>query len=292
MNIRAASVSIVVLLLAIVIIAVAFTYTVVEGEVALKVSASNEVVQVNDAPGLHFALPLTERILKLDKRVVFHDYPEERYVTADGQVLRVDCFIAWQIVDASAFYKSTQGNVDVLQQGLGTSAHNALKDMMAKRSLKQAVAADRNESITELYNAVTTASAQYGVKLIDVRIHKIGLLESYNDAVYTGMRNSFRKGTATERAQGDADAREIRAQADRARVEMLAIANRDAAMIRGEGDAQAAAIYANAYRANAEFFSFYRSLQAYRESIGKPGDVLVISPDSDFFKYFNKPASR
>ncbi|HEX2585203.1 MAG TPA: hypothetical protein VHL14_08725, partial [Steroidobacteraceae bacterium] len=105
-------------------------------------------------------------------------------------------------------------------------------------------------------------------------------------------QNSFRKSAVEVKAQGNAKAQEIRAQADRERLEILANANRDAAMTRGEGDAKAAAIYASAYRANAEFFSFYRSMQAYRESIGKADDVLVISPDSDFFKYFNKPAAR
>jgi len=291
MNIRSAIVGVVLLAALVVLGAMGFTYTVGENQVVLKLSG-NAVKSVDAAPGLHFTLPFVENIQTLDKRVVSHDYAEDRYVTTDGQVLRIDYFIAWQILDAAAYFKSTQGNEDMIVQGLGASAKEALKNMIEKRSLKDAVAVDRNQSVTELFNMVAAASTQYGVKLVDVRIHKVGLPESYNESVYTGMRNSFRKNAVATRAQGDARAQEARAQADRERLEILANANRDAAMTRGEGDAGAAAIYATAYRANAEFFSFYRSMQAYRESIGKADDVLVITPDSEFFKYFNKPAAR
>jgi len=291
MNIRAAVFGVLLFAVALIVFALGFTYTIGENQVALKLSA-NEVKSVDKAPGLHFTVPLLERIYILDQRAVSHDYAEDRYVTADGQTLRVDYFIAWQITDAAAYFRSTQGSEDTVIQNLGVAAKGALKSMLEKRSLKDAVAIDRNQSVTELFNVVAAASTNFGVKLIDVRIHKVGLPENYNESVYSAMRNSFRKSAVEVKAQGNAKAQEIRAQADRERLEILANANRDAAMIRGEGDAKAAAIYASAYRANAEFFSFYRSMQAYRESIGKADDVLVISPDSDFFKYFNKPAAR
>ena len=291
MNIRAAVFGVLLFAVALIVFAMGFTYTIGENQVALKLSA-NEVKSVDNAPGLHFTVPLSERISILDQRVISHDYAEDRYVTADGQTLRVDYFIAWQITDAAAYFRATQGSEDSMIQSLGIAAKGALKSMLEKRSLKDAIAIDRNQSVTELFNVVAAASTNFGVKLIDVRIHKVGLPENYNESVYSAMQNSFRKSAVEVKAQGNAKAQEIRAQADRERLEILANANRDAAVTRGEGDAKAAAIYASAYRANAEFFSFYRSMQAYRESIGKADDVLVISPDSDFFKYFNKPAVR
>lgn len=291
MNIRSAIIGMALLVVVLILVAMGFTYSVGENQTVLRLSGS-EVKSIDNAPGLHFMVPFIESIRTLDRRVVAHDYAEDRYVTTDGQVLRIDYFIAWKIADAAAYFRSTQGNEDTIIQALGASAKDALKNMIEKRSLKEAVAVDRNQSVTELFNVVAAASIQFGVKLMDVRIHKIGLPESYNESVYTGMRNSFRKNAVATRAQGDAKAQEIRAQADRERLEILANANRDAAITRGEGDARAAAIYSTAYRANGEFFSFYRSLQAYRESIGKPDDVLVITPDSEFFKYFNKPAAH
>jgi len=291
MNIRAAVFGVLLFAASLIVFALGFTYTIGENQVAVKLSG-NEVKSIDSAPGLHFTVPFIERIHLLDKRVVSHDYAEDRYVTTDGQTLRIDYFIAWQIADASAYYQSTRGNEDTVVQNLGAAAKDALKAMIEKRSLKDAVAVDRNQSVTELFNNVSAAAAGFGVKLIDARVHKIGLPENYNEPVYTAMRNYFRKAAVEEKARGEAKSQEIRAQADRERQVMLANADRDAAMTRGEGDARAAAIYATAYRANAEFFSFYRSLQAYRESIGKSDDVLVISPDSDFFKYFNKPAAR
>jgi len=291
MNIRSALVGVMLLVVVVTLIAFGFTYTVGENEVALKL-ADNEVKSIDNVPGLHFTVPLVETIHTLDKRVVSHDYAEDRYVTTDGQVLRIDYFIAWQIADAAAYFKATQGNDDAIIQHFGSAANDALKNMIEKRSLKDAVAIDRNQSVTELFNVVAAASSRFGVKLVDVRIHKVGLPESYNESVYTGMRNSFHKNAVATRAQGDAKAQEVRAQADRERLEILANANRDAAITRGDGDASAAAIYDTAYRANAEFFSFYRSLQAYRDSIGKADDVLVVTPDSEFFKYFHKPAAH
>jgi membrane protease subunit HflC len=291
MNIRAAITGVLLVCAALVLFAFGFTYSVGENQAALKLSG-NEVKGVDNVPGLHFTLPFIERIRILDRRVLSHDYAEDRYVTSDGQILRADFFIAWQVADAAAYFRSTRGSEDAVVQNLGTAAKSALKTMIEKRSLKDAVAIDRNQSATELFNVISAASANLGVKLVDARIHKIGLPESYNESVYTAMRNYFRSGAVSAKAQGDAKAQQIRAQADRERQEILANANRDAAITRGEGDARAATIYAGAYRANAEFFSFYRSMQAYRESIGKSDDVLVISPDSDFFKYFNKPAAR
>ena len=187
MSIRAAVIAVVLLAVVAILVTLGFTYSVGENQVVLKI-AGNEIRSI-DTPGLHFTLPFAERLHALDKRVVSHDYAEDRYVTTDGQVLRIDYFIAWQIADAMTYFKSTEGNEDSVVQALGESAKNALKNMIEKRSLKDAVAIDRNQSVTELFNVVAAASSRLGIKLVDVRIHKVGLPESYNESVYTAMRN-------------------------------------------------------------------------------------------------------
>ncbi len=292
MNIRSVVFSI---LVAVVVLALFFyecTFSVGENQLAIKLSDSGEVERADYQPGLHFTVPVVDRIHLFDKRVITHEYAEERFQINDSQIVRADYFVAWQIADVAAFYKTTLGDESVVEQRLGETIKNAVKEMMAKRNLQQVVMADRNEYSTELRNVVAADAQALGIKLLDISIHKLGLPESYNESVFTRMQNSFRQSAVQLRAQGEASAKEITAQAEHQRVEILADANRDAAITRGEGDASAAAIYAAAYGRNAEFASFYRSLQAYRTALGKADDVLVISPDSDFFKYLNKSTTR
>ncbi|MES1195532.1 MAG: protease modulator HflC [Steroidobacter sp.] len=292
MNMRSAVLSIVVTVAVLALVFFECTFTVDEGQFAVKVSGSGTVERTNYQPGLQFMIPLVDRIYKFDKRIMTHDYPEERFQTSDNQLLRADYFITWQIIDVAAFYAATRGNENLVEQRLGDSTRNAIREMVAKRSLQEVMAADRNEYKAELSDVVAAGAQPLGTRLLDVRIHKIGLPENYNEAVFSSMQSGFRQRAVQLRAKGEADARELTAQAERERVEILANAERDAAVIRGEGDASAAAIYANAYGRNAEFYSFYRSLQAYRATLGKQDDVLVISPDGDFFKYLNKSAAH
>lgn len=269
-----------------------FTFSVDQDQMAIKFSSDNTVPQADFKPGLHFKWPLLDRVYTFDKRIISHDYAEDRFMTNDGQILRADYFVKLRIANPATYYKSTSGDEDMAFERLGESVKNALKEMIAKRSLPQAVSAERAVHHAELFDVVAKDAAPLGVELVDVRIRRVGLPESYNEAVFTGMRQSFTKNAAQIKAGGEASAREITADADRQQVEIIAEANRDAAITRGEGDARAAAIYADAYGRNSEFYAFYRSLQAYRAAIGKPGDVLVISPDSEFFKYLNRPAAR
>jgi membrane protease subunit HflC len=292
MNMRTITVSVAIFILAAFFFYFEFTFSVAENQLAVRLDAAGKVARSDYTPGLHFMIPVTDRIKILDRRIVNHDFAEERFMANEGEILRVETFAKWQINDASSYYQTTQGNDDVIAQRIGEFIRSAIKDMIAKHSVQQTIAAERNDFVTELFNIVAARTTTLGVRLVDVRIRKLALPESNHEAVYAGMRNSFKKSAASVRAQGEASAQEIRAQADRESVEIRANAARDAAIVRGEGDAKAAAIYANAYRANADFYSFYRSLQAYRASLGKPDDVLVLSPDSEFFKYFNKSAAR
>lgn len=269
-----------------------FTFTVRQNELAIKFSFG-EFVRSDYEPGLHLMVPVVNTIRKFDKRVLTRSYPEEQFLTSEGKILNIDFYLKWQINDVEAFYKSTSGDEEVAASRLGAIVKDGLKGLIAKRTIAQVVVAERAEFMGEIQSVAGVNAAQLGAKLIDVRVKKINLpAGDVSDSVYNRMRQDFARQAAQLRAEGQGAAEQLRSEAERQRTEELARANRDASIIRGEGDSEAARIYANAFGKNAEFYGFYRSLQAYRESLGKQGDVLVLSPDSEFFKYLNKAGAR
>jgi len=283
--------TIVVSLFAAIVLLVVFTFTVKQNELAMRM-AFGRILQSNYQPGLHFMLPFVNNVKKFDKRILTRNYPEEQFLTSEGKILRIDFYVKWQINNVESFYKSTNGDEEVAASRLGAIVKVGLKGLIAKRTIQQVVIAERAEFINELLAVAGANAGELGVKLIDVRVKKINLPDEVSDSVFNRMRQDFARQAAQLRAEGSGAATQLRAEAERQRTESLANATRDASIIRGQGDSEAAKIYANAFGRNAEFYSFYRSLQAYRESLGKQGDVLVISPDSDFFKYLNKPSAR
>ena len=268
-----------------------FTFTVKQNELAMRM-AFGSIQRSDYQPGLHFMLPLVNNIKKFDKRILTRNYPEEQFLTSEGKILRIDFYVKWQINNVESFYKSTNGDEDVAASRLGAIVKDGLKGLIAKRTIQQVVIAERAEFINELLAVAGANAGELGVRLIDVRVKKINLPDEVSDSVYNRMRQDFARQAAQLRAEGSGAATQLRAEAERERTEVLAKAAKDASIIRGQGDSEAAKIYASAFGRNAEFYSFYRSLQAYRESLGKQGDVLVISPDSDFFKYLNKSSAR
>lgn len=274
-----------------VILFLLFTFTVKQNELAIKFTFS-KFVRSDYQPGLHFMLPLVNDVKKFDKRVITRNYPEEQFLTSEGKILRIDFYVKWQVNNVESFYKSTNGDEEVAASRLGGIVKDGLKGLIAKRTIQQVVVAERAEFINELLSVAGANAGELGVRLVDVRVKKINLPDEVSDSVYNRMRQDFARQAAQLRAEGSGSAEQLRSEAERQRTELLANANRDASIIRGEGDSKAAQTYADAFGRNAEFYSFYRSLQAYRESLGKPGDVLVISPDSDFFKYLNKAGAR
>lgn len=268
-----------------------FTFTVKQNELALKMTFG-DIVGSDYRPGLHFMLPFVNNIRKFDKRVITRNYPEEQFLTSEGKILRIDFYVKWQLNDVETYYKATAGDEDIAASRLGEIVKDGLKGLIAKRNIQQVVAAERAEVINELITVAGANANQLGLQLIDVRVKKINLPDEVSDSVYSRMRQDFARQAAQLRAEGSGASEQLRSEAERERTELLANANRDASIIRGQGDAEAARIYSDAYSRNAEFYSFYRSMQAYRESLGKEGDVLVISPDSDFFRYLNKATSR
>ena len=248
-----------------------------------------EIVKADYEPGLHFMIPLVNDVLKFDRRVLTRNYPAEQFLTSESKILDVDFYIKWRVADVGQYYQATGGDEDVGAGRLAEIVKDGLKGVIAKRTLQQVVAAERTEFMDDILQFTGNAVGQLGVALVDVRVKRIDLPAEVSESVFNRMRQDFARQASQLRAEGDEQAQRIRAEAERERTELLAIANRDAEKIRGDGDAKAAEIYSRTYQRNPEFYAFHRSLQAYRHSLGRPNDVLVIAPDSEFFRYLNQP---
>ncbi len=282
--------SIVALVVGVLLIAMA-TFTVRETELAIKFRFG-EIVRADYKPGLHFKMPFYHKVDKFERRVTTRNYPSEQFLTSEGKILRIDFYIKWRIADVSRYYIATGGSEDIAAVRLGSIVKDGIKGVIARRTIQQVVAAERTEFTGEILKAAESNTAELGLQLVDVRVKKIDLPEEVSESVFLRMRQDFDRQAKRLRAEGAENAEKLRAEADRQRTELLAQAYREAQIIRGEGDARSAEIYARAFSRNAEFYSFYRSLQAYRESIGTDSDVLVISPDSEFFKYLKRAERR
>lgn len=266
-------------------------FTVRETELAIKFSFG-KIVQAEYEPGLHFKLPLVNNVLKFEKRIVApRSYPSEQFLTSEGKILRIDFYIRWRIENAARYYQATSasgGDAEIAAGRLGSIVKDGIKGVIARRTIQQVVSAERAEFTGEILKIANASASRLGVRLIDVRVKKIDLPDEVSESVFNRMRQDFDRQAKRLRAEGQENAEKLQASADRQRTELLAQAYKEAEIIRGEGDARSADIYAQAYSKNTEFYSFFRSLQAYREAIGTDGDLLVISPQSDFFKYLKK----
>ena len=251
-----------------------------------------EIVESNYGPGLHFKIPLVDDVRIFDRRILTRNYPAEQFLTSEGKILRIDFYMKWQIEDVNRFYQASTGDQEVAAGRLGEIVKDGIKGVIAKRTLQQVVSAERAEFIADLLKVAGANTAQLGVKLVDVRVKRIDLPDEVGESVFNRMRQDFARQAAQLRAEGSENSERLKAEADRQRTEIIAEAYRQAEAIRGEGDARAADTYAKAYTRNPEFYAFFRSLQAYREALGKDTDVLVISPESEFFKYLNRPNAR
>jgi membrane protease subunit HflC len=267
-------------------------FTVRETELAIKFSFG-KIVNSEYNPGLHFMVPLVNNVRKFEKRIVTRNYPSEQFLTSEGKILRIDFYIKWRINDVSTFYQATSGGDEDIAAGrLGSIVKDGIKGVIARRTIQQVVAAERTEFTGEILKIAEGGTKGLGLQLMDVRVKKIDLPEEVSESVFNRMRQDFDRQAKQLRAEGEENAEKLRSEADRQRTELLADARRDAEISRGEGDAKAAEIYAAAYSRNAEFYAFHRSLQAYRQSIGSDSDVMVIKPDSEFFRYLKRSTPR
>lgn len=240
-------------------------------------------------PGLHFMVPLMNTAKKFEKRLLNLDQPPRRFLTSEKKDVIVDYYAKWRISDVQKFYiASNGGNIEYAQTELiSQSLDQALRDEFGKRTVQEVVAGERNEILKIVTDTSNQLKESYGIEIVDVRTKRIDLPDEVSDNVYKRMRSERVRVAKELRAQGNEAAERIRAKTDRDREVILANAYRDAEIIRGEGDAQATEIYAAAYSKDKDFYSFYRSLNAYKNSFNNGNDVLLIEPNSDFFKYFN-----
>ena len=260
-------------------------FTVDTREHALKLQVGR-IVNADYRPGLHFKIPFFENVARYPKTILNYDEDtEERFLTGEKKNLIVDYFVTWRIVDPAQYYRSVRGDEAGAEQRLSAIVKEGLKAAISQRTLQEVVSAERTELMEEMLVQVRERSPELGIEVVDVRVKRIDLSEEVSGSVYDRMRQE-RQAVATQwRAEGEEEYARVRADADRQRTVILAEAYRDAERIRGAGDARAAEIYADAYARDQEFYAFYRSMQAYRESIGRDQDVLVLQPDSEFFKF-------
>ncbi|RJS93795.1 protease modulator HflC [Salinisphaera sp. Q1T1-3] len=250
-----------------------------------------EIVGSDYEPGLHFKWPLIQTVHRFDRRVMTLTGDIERVLTSENKNLSVDYFVKWRIADPVKYYLATHGDAARARGLLTESVENDLLAEFSKRTIRQAVGDDRNEIVAAVQVQVSQAAKQLGIEVEDVRIMKLDLPDKVSDTVYERMRSERQEVIRTLRAQGDAAAKEIRSDADRERTVVLAKAYNQAERIKGQGDAQAAGIYAKAYSQDPDFYKFYRSLQTYRDSIGKD-DFLLLKPDGALFQYFNPAVAK
>jgi len=244
-----------------------------------------EIVKSDYEPGLHLKIPFVNNITRYPDRILTYAESEERFLTGEKKNLIVDYFITWRITDPAQYYRSARGDETFAEQRLSAIIREGIKAEFSQRTVQEVVAAERSDLMNQMLVTAHAQAPALGIDVVDVRVMRIELSDEVSGSVFSRMQQERGRVAAQLRAEGEEDAERIRAEADRERTIILAEAYRDAERLRGQGDAQAAEVYAAAYNQDPSFYSFYRSMAAYRSSIGGQQDVLVLSPDSEFFRY-------
>lgn len=252
-----------------------------------------EIKDVIGQPGLHFKWPLIQNVRFFDTRILTWDDPEpQSFITLENKPVLVDAFVKWRIVDVRKYYVSVvQGGGDEVAAArrINQTVTGLLREEFGKRTVHDVVSGERHEIMNTVRDKVDTDVRSLGIQVVDVRIKRVDLPQEVSVDVYRRMESERKRVASELRSTGAAEAEKIRADADKQREVIIAEAYREAQRIKGEGDAKAAAIYARAFSENPEFYAFYRSLDAYRASFKNKNDVLVLDPNSEFFKYFKNP---
>ena len=261
-------------------------YTVDETELAIKLRLG-EIVTVEQTPGLKFKMPFVNNVVKFDKRIQTLDTPAERFLTGEKKNVIVDSYVKWRIVNAEQFYKSTGGNLARTNNRLAQIIKTGLKSEFSKRTIADVVSGERSDIMSNITQLAKKDIIEFGIQIVDVRIKRIDLSEEVSNSVYRRMQAERQRVAKEFRSKGSQEAEVIKAAADKQRTIILANAYRDSEKIRGEGDAISANNYAQAYNKNAGFYSFYRSLESYKKSFSNQSDILVLNPNTEFFRHFN-----
>ncbi|MDD2761360.1 MAG: protease modulator HflC [Methylomonas sp.] len=260
-------------------------FTVSETERTIKFRLG-EIVAGDFKPGIHFKIPLINNVKKFDARILTMDSTPERFLTAEKKNVIVDSFVKWRIADVKTFYTSVAGDANQANIRLDQIVKDSFRSEFSKREIKQLVSTDRSVIREALITNVSPQALKLGIAIVDVQVKRIDLPNEVSSSVYQRMEAERARVAREFRSQGSEAAEKIRADADKQREIILANAYRNSEVLRGEGDAKAAEIFANTYSEDSDFYAFYRSMIAYKQSLGKSGNIMVLEPDSDFFKFF------
>ena len=257
-----------------------------EREKAIKLFLGN-IARSDYEPGLHFKIPFLQRVIKFDQRLLTMDVPPEPVLTSEEKNVIVDVFVKWRIENPELFFTSVSGSEQFANNRLAQFARESLRNAFGKLTIREVVSSARSSLRDAIREPVDAQAESLGIEVVDMRVKKVELPEDVRDSVYQRMEVDREKIAREIRSQGAESAQRIRAAADRIREETLATAYAEAEQTRGTGDGESARIYAEAYTQNPDFYSLYRSLSAYRGAFGGNNDVLLLNPDSEFFRYFN-----
>ena len=274
---------------ALLVLAASALFTVDQRENAI-VLTFGEIKSIVKDPGLHFKWPLVQNVKHFDMRILTLDTPDaERFITSEKKNVLVDSFVKWRIGDVKQYYISVGGDEMRAEMRLQQTVNSALREEFGKRTVHDVVSGERDQIMQVVRERVADDAKRIGVEIVDVRLKRVELPQEVSESVYRRMEAERRAVASELRSQGFSEAEKIRAEADREREVIVAEAYRDAQRLKGEGDAKATAVYAKAFSDNPEFYSFYRSLEAYRSAFKSKADVLVLDPGSDFFRYLRSP---
>jgi len=277
-----------IVIIGLLVVATFTVFTVSEKEKAIMFQLG-KIVRTDFTPGLHFRIPIAQNVKKFDSRILTLDAKPEEYLTNEKKYVVVDSFVKWRISDVSRYYTTMGGDEARAADRLSQIVKDGLRAEFAKRSVQDAISGERSQIMDILLVKAKKSLSEFGIEVVDVRIKRIDWPGSISESVYRRMEAERARVAKDFRGRGEEAAERIRADGDRQREVILAEAYRDAEVIRGEGDARAANIYATAYNKNREFYAMYKSFEAYRKTFSNANDILVLEPDSEFFRYFSNP---
>lgn len=251
-----------------------------------------EIIEADYEPGLRFKIPFVNNVRKFDNRILTIDQKPERFLTQEKKDLIVDSYVKWRIVDVVQYYKTTQGDELVAGRLLYENINNGLRNEFGKRTIQEVIAGDRAQIMDLMTSQASERAKTLGIEVVDVRVKKVDYPERVSNSVYQRMRAEREREARDFRSKGHEASERIQADADRQRSILLAEAYRDSEIARGEGDARATEVYAQAFSKDPEFYKFYRSITAYAKNFSSAGDVILLQPDSDYFRYFKDPSGK
>jgi membrane protease subunit HflC len=281
-------VAVAVIALLVIVTALSAFYVVDERQKVIVVRFG-QILRHDDKPGIHMKTPFIDEARYFDSRILTLDAEPQPFLTGEKKYVIVDSFVKWRVLDARQYFLTVGGSETEARRRLEQVVNSGLRDEFGKRTLGSVISEGRTKIMSILTEYANSEAGRFGIQVVDVRLQRVDLPEEVSQSVFQRMKAERSRIANELRAQGAEAAEKIRADAERQREVLLANAYRDAQKLRGEGDARATAIYATAYGQSPEFFSLYRSLNAYKESFSRKDDVLIVDPSSDFFKYMKKP---